>query len=229
MLSGCQPQEWIIWPPETNAPAKKRRRGAGRNPGHRGPARFSMCLRRGRARYAGAGLAGQRGLRGIHLGRAVLRHSGSLCARPWISGRGLRDGNRDRMSVPPGTLRHPHGPTDSRTLHPGSENLDRPCNRRAAVHRSGRTSRSRAVTLMNELPGQSLDAAVVIIGSGQAGGRAAEALRLGGHVGPITMIGEESHPPYERPALSKGFLSDASLEQIAWVRPAVWYTQAGVT
>jgi NADPH-dependent 2,4-dienoyl-CoA reductase/sulfur reductase-like enzyme len=73
------------------------------------------------------------------------------------------------------------------------------------------------------------DAAVVIVGSGQAGGRAAEALRLGGHTGPITMIGEESHPPYERPALSKGFLKDASLEQIAWVRPAVWYTQAGVT
>jgi NADPH-dependent 2,4-dienoyl-CoA reductase/sulfur reductase-like enzyme len=73
------------------------------------------------------------------------------------------------------------------------------------------------------------DAPVVIVGSGQAGGRAAEALRLGGHIGPITMIGEESHPPYERPALSKGFLKDASLEQIAWVRPPVWYTQAGVT
>jgi NADPH-dependent 2,4-dienoyl-CoA reductase/sulfur reductase-like enzyme len=85
------------------------------------------------------------------------------------------------------------------------------------------------VTLMNELPGQSLDAAVVIIGSGQAGGRAAEALRLGGHVGPITMIGEESHPPYERPALSKGFLSDASLEQIAWVRPSAWYAESGIT
>jgi NADPH-dependent 2,4-dienoyl-CoA reductase/sulfur reductase-like enzyme len=85
------------------------------------------------------------------------------------------------------------------------------------------------VTRMNELPGQSVDAAVVIIGSGHAGGRAAEALRLGGHVGPITMIGEESHPPYERPALSKGFLSDASLEQIAWVRPSAWYAQSGIT
>jgi NADPH-dependent 2,4-dienoyl-CoA reductase/sulfur reductase-like enzyme len=82
---------------------------------------------------------------------------------------------------------------------------------------------------MNESRGQSLDAAVVIIGSGQAGGRAAEALRLGGHVGPITMIGEESHPPYERPALSKEFLSGASLEQIAWVRPAAWYAQSGIT
>jgi NADPH-dependent 2,4-dienoyl-CoA reductase/sulfur reductase-like enzyme len=77
--------------------------------------------------------------------------------------------------------------------------------------------------------GPGADAAVVIIGSGQAGGRAAEALRLGGHAGPITMIGDESHPPYERPALSKGFLHDPSLEQIAWVRPSAWYTQSGIT
>ena len=67
---------------------------------------------------------------------------------------------------------------------------------------------------MNESRAQRPDAGVVIIGCGQAGGRAAEALRLGGHAGPITMIGEESHPPYERPALSKGFLHDASLERV---------------
>src|ERR1700719_104198 len=88
---------------------------------------------------------------------------------------------------------------------------------------------------MNELRGQGSDAAknsgaaVVIIGSGQAGGRAAEALRVGGHAGPITLIGDESHPPYERPALSKGFLSEARPEQIAWVRPADWYAESGIT
>jgi NADPH-dependent 2,4-dienoyl-CoA reductase/sulfur reductase-like enzyme len=82
---------------------------------------------------------------------------------------------------------------------------------------------------MNELRAQRPDAGVVIIGCGQAGGRAAEALRLGGHAGPITMIGEESHPPYERPALSKGFLNDANPEQIAWVRPAAWYAETGIT
>jgi NADPH-dependent 2,4-dienoyl-CoA reductase/sulfur reductase-like enzyme len=82
---------------------------------------------------------------------------------------------------------------------------------------------------MNEVRNPSADQSVVIIGSGQAGGRAAEALRLGGHTGSITMIGEESHPPYERPALSKGFLKDAKLEQVAWVRPAAWYSQSGVT
>jgi NADPH-dependent 2,4-dienoyl-CoA reductase/sulfur reductase-like enzyme len=82
---------------------------------------------------------------------------------------------------------------------------------------------------MNESSGQGSQRAVVIVGAGQAGGRAAEALRLGGHTGPITMIGDESHPPYERPALSKGFLSEARPEQIAWVRPADWYAESGIT
>jgi NADPH-dependent 2,4-dienoyl-CoA reductase/sulfur reductase-like enzyme len=82
---------------------------------------------------------------------------------------------------------------------------------------------------MNEVGGPDSDAAVLIIGTGQAGGRAAEALSQGGHAGPITMIGDESHLPYERPALSKGFLNDANLEQIAWVRPSAWYTQSGIT
>ena len=49
---------------------------------------------------------------------------------------------------------------------------------------------------------------VVIVGTGQAGGRAAEPLRAAGHVGPITLIGEEAHLPYERPQLSKSILLD---------------------
>jgi len=72
-------------------------------------------------------------------------------------------------------------------------------------------------------------AAVVIVGSGQAGGRAAEALRQGGHNGRITLIGDEPHAPYERPALSKDFLSSAAAEKLAWVRPRAWYTEADVT
>jgi NADPH-dependent 2,4-dienoyl-CoA reductase/sulfur reductase-like enzyme len=50
---------------------------------------------------------------------------------------------------------------------------------------------------------------VVIVGAGQAGGRAAEALRAAGHTGPITLIGEEAHLPYERPQLSKAILLDS--------------------
>jgi p-cumate 2,3-dioxygenase ferredoxin reductase subunit len=47
---------------------------------------------------------------------------------------------------------------------------------------------------------------IVIVGAGQAGGRAAEALRAKGFHGAITMQGEEPHPPYERPQLSKEML-----------------------
>ena len=48
---------------------------------------------------------------------------------------------------------------------------------------------------------------IVIAGAGQAGGRAAEALRSAGFRGSITVIGEEKHLPYERPQLSKELLT----------------------
>src|SRR5437868_1163919 len=44
---------------------------------------------------------------------------------------------------------------------------------------------------------------VVIIGAGECGVRAGLALRELGYSGSITLIGEEAHPPYERPPLSK--------------------------
>ncbi|QRM44651.1 FAD-dependent oxidoreductase [Rhizobium sp. BG4] len=44
---------------------------------------------------------------------------------------------------------------------------------------------------------------IVIIGAGECGGRAALSLRDRGFEGEITLIGEEEHPPYERPPLSK--------------------------
>jgi 3-phenylpropionate/trans-cinnamate dioxygenase ferredoxin reductase subunit len=51
-------------------------------------------------------------------------------------------------------------------------------------------------------------------------------LRPGGHVGRITLIGDESHAPYERPSLSNEFLGSAAAERLAWVRPSAWYTEA---
>ena len=49
---------------------------------------------------------------------------------------------------------------------------------------------------------------VVIIGANLAGGRAAEALRTAGYEGAITLIGEETELPYERPPLSKEVLTE---------------------
>ena len=48
---------------------------------------------------------------------------------------------------------------------------------------------------------------VIIIGSGHAGGITAISLRQRRYQGSITLIGEESFLPYQRPALSKGFLA----------------------
>lgn len=45
--------------------------------------------------------------------------------------------------------------------------------------------------------------AIVIIGAGEAGTRAAFTLRETGFAGNITLVGTEPHPPYERPPLSK--------------------------
>jgi len=48
---------------------------------------------------------------------------------------------------------------------------------------------------------------VVIAGAGLGGLRAAEQLRAAGHAGPVTVIGAEPHPPYNRPPLSKELLA----------------------
>jgi p-cumate 2,3-dioxygenase ferredoxin reductase subunit len=69
---------------------------------------------------------------------------------------------------------------------------------------------------------------VVIVGAGQAGGRAAEALRAAGHTGPITLIGEEAHLPYERPQLSKAILLDSEPNP-AFIRNANDWAELDVT
>jgi 3-phenylpropionate/trans-cinnamate dioxygenase ferredoxin reductase component len=48
---------------------------------------------------------------------------------------------------------------------------------------------------------------VVIVGASAAGLTAAEALRRRGYDGTLTLIGDEPHPPYDRPPLSKQILA----------------------
>ncbi|MEP6479377.1 MAG: FAD/NAD(P)-binding oxidoreductase, partial [Rhodoglobus sp.] len=48
---------------------------------------------------------------------------------------------------------------------------------------------------------------VVIVGASMGGLRTAEALRRAGYTGPLTIIGDEVHAPYNRPPLSKEVLS----------------------
>jgi p-cumate 2,3-dioxygenase ferredoxin reductase component len=65
---------------------------------------------------------------------------------------------------------------------------------------------------------------IVIAGAGQAGGRAAEALRSAGFRGSITVIGEEKHPPYERPQLSKELLATPDAP-VAYLKQANDWTE----
>jgi p-cumate 2,3-dioxygenase ferredoxin reductase subunit len=73
-----------------------------------------------------------------------------------------------------------------------------------------------------------LQARIVIVGAGQAGARAAEALREAGHRGSITLVGEEEHLPYERPQLSKKILIDRESNP-AFIRTAQQWSDLDVT
>jgi 3-phenylpropionate/trans-cinnamate dioxygenase ferredoxin reductase component len=53
---------------------------------------------------------------------------------------------------------------------------------------------------------------VVVAGAGLAGWRTAEELRARGFAGPITLIGAEPRPPYDRPPLSKKVLTQPDLD-----------------
>ena len=61
--------------------------------------------------------------------------------------------------------------------------------------------------------------AVVIVGAGLAGASAAETLREQGFSGPLTLVGTEVEPPYERPPLSKDYLLGKADATAVYVHP----------
>ncbi len=69
---------------------------------------------------------------------------------------------------------------------------------------------------------------IVVVGAGQAGASCVAKLRAEGFGGAITLIGEESVPPYQRPPLSKAYLlGDMALERL-FLRPEAWYAEHDV-
>ena len=66
---------------------------------------------------------------------------------------------------------------------------------------------------------------IVIIGAGQAAAQAIASLRQGGYQGAITLIGEETALPYQRPPLSKAYMKGELEESRLYFRPAAWYEQ----
>jgi len=53
---------------------------------------------------------------------------------------------------------------------------------------------------------------IIVVGASQAGVQVAESLRQEGYDGPLTLIGDEPHPPYQRPPLSKALLTGETTE-----------------
>lgn len=68
-------------------------------------------------------------------------------------------------------------------------------------------------------------AGMVIIGCGQAGGQAAASLRQEKYDGPITMIGQEPYIPYQRPPLSKQYLSGEQEKEKLSLRQESFYSE----
>jgi NADPH-dependent 2,4-dienoyl-CoA reductase/sulfur reductase-like enzyme len=61
------------------------------------------------------------------------------------------------------------------------------------------------------------------VGGGLAGAKSVEALRERGFDGSVTLIGEETQPPYERPPLSKSYLMGSTPFDKAVVLSEQWY------
>jgi 3-phenylpropionate/trans-cinnamate dioxygenase ferredoxin reductase subunit len=64
---------------------------------------------------------------------------------------------------------------------------------------------------------------IVIIGAGQAGVQAAATLRFEGFGGTLTLIGDESFPPYQRPPLSKAYLAGDFARERLFLKPDSFY------
>ena len=70
--------------------------------------------------------------------------------------------------------------------------------------------------------------AMVIVGGGQAAGQNAASLRQEGYDGEIMIIGDDTHIPYQRPPLSKQYLSGVhGLERI-YLRPEKFYKEQNI-
>ncbi len=73
------------------------------------------------------------------------------------------------------------------------------------------------------------NATIVILGAGQAGYQTAASLRQAGHLGSITLVGDEPGVPYQRPPLSKAYLLGKIGEAALRFRPETWFADQRIT
>ena len=69
---------------------------------------------------------------------------------------------------------------------------------------------------------------LVIVGTGHGGAQAAIALRQNGFDGSILMIGRDAEPPYERPPLSKEYLSGEKPFERMLIRPEQFWADKSI-
>ena len=70
---------------------------------------------------------------------------------------------------------------------------------------------------------------IVIVGGGHAGAQAAIALRQNKFEGTIAIVGDEPELPYERPPLSKDYLSGEKAFERILIRPAAFWQERNIT
>jgi len=75
---------------------------------------------------------------------------------------------------------------------------------------------------MSAVPG------MVVVGGGECGARAAFALREAGWSGPLTLVGAEAEPPYERPPLSKSMMTRSHASAPATICDTGMLRSAGI-
>ncbi|MBL8271514.1 NAD(P)/FAD-dependent oxidoreductase [Steroidobacter sp.] len=69
---------------------------------------------------------------------------------------------------------------------------------------------------------------IYVVGGGHAGGEIAFALRQQGYTGPLTIIAEEGHLPYQRPPLSKAYLKGECEASSLYLRQQAAYEKANI-
>ncbi len=69
---------------------------------------------------------------------------------------------------------------------------------------------------------------VIIVGTGHGGAQAAIALRQNGFDGSIILLGREKDPPYERPPLSKEYLSGEKPFERIQIRPTQFWAEKDI-
>jgi len=70
---------------------------------------------------------------------------------------------------------------------------------------------------------------IVVVGAGQAAASFISRHVALGNQQPVLLIGEESHPPYQRPPLSKKYLLGELDRERLFIRPLQWYAEQNIS